>query len=229
MSPAAKTITVDGVAHALGTIAPEDMRAWREACLAALPSHKKYDVIYADPPWYYENAVPRDTPGKRLEGLVPYPMLKDAELEALPVRELAARDSVLFMWATGPCLDQAMRLVAAWGFKFKTVWKVWEKRTVHGRAVCGTGFWNRPSCEFLLVGARGKGHMKRKLSSSEQQEFASVRGAHSAKPPELREAVRAFLDVPSRIELFARDRAPGFDAWGLEVPGFFAPDPAADS
>jgi len=198
------------------------METWKRECAAAFPSGGCYQVLYADPPWQYKLA---STPGT-LNGVAPYPTMTEAELARLPVAAAAASTSVLFMWSTGPQLEQAIRVMRAWGFEYKTVFKVWLKRTQQDKPVFGTGVWSRSSAELLLVGSRGSGYTKWKTTNSEPQEFCSQRGAHSAKPDALRDAVRAFFDVPRRLELFARTLAPGFDAWGLEVPGFFAPAPS---
>lgn len=203
------------------TATPAQLAAWTKTCRDKLPVGKRtYQVILADPPWEY------DGKSKSLTGLVKYPTMSPKELMALPVGKLADESMcVLFMWATGPLLDVAIDVIRAWGFSYKTVFKVWLKRNSKaGGAVTGAGWWTRPSVEFLLCATRGSGWMKHKTTSSEPQEFESVRGIHSAKPPEIRKIVRRFLDVPRRIELFARDRAPGFDAWGLEIDGFFAKD-----
>lgn len=102
--------------------------------------------------------------------------------------------------------------------------KVWRKTNRDGSPVCSPGWWSRSSCEFLLVGvlASAKGSiLERKTTNCEPQEFASVRGGHSAKPPEITQAVADFLDVEKRLELFCRTPHPQFDSWGLEVPDFF--------
>lgn len=195
---------------------------WTKECMAKFPNkgndNHKYHVVYADPPWSYNQM------GK-VEGRTPYPTMSMAQLKALPVRDICEPTSVLFLWATNPLLDKALELIAAWGFEYKTVFKVWCKRWASGKVINGCGWWTRPSTELLLVATRGSGYMQWKQTHSEPQEFESVRGRHSEKPEEIRECVRRFFDAPGglrRIELFARTVAPGFDAWGLEVPNYFA-------
>jgi N6-adenosine-specific RNA methylase IME4 len=185
--------------------------------MRAFPTNAKYHIIYADPPWTYNKI------GRPLEGLTSYPTMTLRELKELPVPSIAAATSVLFMWSTNPLLNKAMELIEAWGFEYKTVFKVWCKRYPNGRVVNACGWWSRPSTELLLVATRGRGYMNWKQTHSEPQEFVGVQRRHSQKPDEIREAVRGFFEAPHlrRIELFARSECPGFDSWGLEVPGFF--------
>lgn len=198
------------------TVSRTRMDAWRAECLAKFPSGaKKYQVIYADPPWTYANMA------AAIEGVPKYPVMTLDALKALPVSRAADSTAVLFLWATNPLLEQAFELIRAWGFEYKTVFKTWLKRFPNGNPVMSMGYWSRPSTELLLVATRGGGYMKWKTTFSERQEHASVRGRHSEKPVEIRDQVHAFMDVPNRLELFARNAAPGWDAWGLEVPGFY--------
>jgi N6-adenosine-specific RNA methylase IME4 len=214
-------ISINGTHVSLEKVSSSQLVAWEKACADKLPVGKRtYQVILADPPWDY------DGKSVKLTGLVKYPTMTPKELMELPVGKLADPSMcVLFMWVTGPMLDVAIDVIRAWGFSYKTVFKVWLKRNSKaGGAITGAGWWTRPSVEFLLCATKGSGWTKFKTTNCEPQEFESARGIHSAKPPEIRAIVRRFFDVPRRIELFARDRAPGFDAWGLEIDGFFAQD-----
>lgn len=217
-----KALTINGEAHPVRTLSQQQIEEWKEECMAAFPLQNKYNIIYADPPWSYNQM------GK-LEGCTPYPTMSVDDLKRLPVPQIADATSVLFLWVTNPLLDKALDLMRAWGFEYKTVYKVWCKRWPNGNVVSGCGWWSRPSTEMVLVGTRGSGYMQWKQTFSEPQEFTSVRRKHSEKPDEVRESIRTFFDAPGlrRIELFARTQGPGFDAWGLEIPGFFASaDPA---
>lgn len=216
MAPKPAFISIDGQARDLAETDAAQLDAWRAACLAALPSGKKYQVVYADPPWSYRD-------NGQIEGKPTYPTMTLDDLKRLPVRGMCAPTSVLFMWATNPLLPQALEVIKAWGFEYKTVFKVWLKRSVaNDTPLCGVGWWSRPSTELVLVATRGAGYMKWKRTHSEPQEFASRRSTkHSQKPPEIRDSIANFFDVQHRIELFARDTDPRFDAWGLEVPGYY--------
>ena len=218
-----QVLTVHGIRHPIRSLTQNQIDEWKRACLARLPSANEYQVIYADPPWQYNRM------GRSLEGLTPYPTMPHDELCALPVAKLAATTSVLFLWVTNPLLEKGLEVMRAWGFEYKTVYKVWCKRWANGAMVAGVGWWSRPSTELVLVGTRGTGYMKWKQTHSEPQEFVGPKRRHSEKPDEIRESIRGFFDDDDagglrRIELFARTKGPGFDAWGLEIPGFFQSD-----
>ena len=170
---------------------------------------QKYQVIYADPPWDYQQC--------RLSGSAKkhYPTMRIEELCALPVAEIADRDCALFLWATFPQLPEALRLIQAWGFVYKTVAFVWLKQNRKALTwFFGLGFWTRSNAEICLLAT--KGHPKRQSAGIHQLVISPVE-QHSKKPDEVREKIAALMgDVP-RIELFARQQTPGWDVWGNEV------------
>jgi site-specific DNA-methyltransferase (adenine-specific) len=143
------------------------------------------------------------------------------ELKALPVESIANKDCVLFLWVSNPQLPKAFDLLAHWNFDYKTVFKVWRKTNKDGSPVCVPGWWSRSSTELLLVGAKGSPLCKWKTSNNEPQEYASTREGHSKKPDEIRNMITNFLNVSSRIEIFARSINTDWDAWGLDIPGYF--------
>lgn len=207
-------LTIGGIEHTDPDA--EQVESWKAACLRMFPQSNTYQVILADPPWTYQSM------GGSVRGKTPYPTMSTKELQSLPVSSIAATTSVLFLWATCPLLPEALQLIKAWGFTYKTVFKVWLKRTAEGKTCAGTGWWTRSSVELLLCATKGHGAMSWKRTFNEPQEHPSLRGAHSQKPEEIRRIICNFMDVESRIELFARSACPGYDAWGLEVPGFFS-------
>lgn len=170
---------------------------------------KKYAVIYADPPWGYRNR------GTRAAAARHYPTMGVDEIKALPVADIAAADCVLFLWATFPMLPEALETVRAWGFQYKTLAFCWAKRNRRSPGwFWGLGNWTRSNPEVCLLAARGR---PARASAAVHSLIEAPVGRHSAKPKEARTRIEALMgDVP-RIELFARERAPGWDAWGDEV------------
>lgn len=171
--------------------------------------NKKYKVIYADPPWRYQQ--------KNLQGTAErhYPTMSMEELYNLPVDQLADKDCVLFLWTTFPMLQEALQLIKAWGFQYKTVAFVWVKQNKKSPTwFYGMGFWTRSNAEICLLAKRGK---PQRNSAGVHQLIISPIEEHSKKPKEAREKIVKLMgDVP-RIELFARQKSEGWDVWGNEV------------
>ena len=137
------------------------------------------------------------------------------KLCALPVETLAAKDSLLFLWATFPMLPEALQLIRAWGFTFKTVAFVWLKQNRKSPTwFYGLGYWTRGNAEICLLATRG--HPKRQATNIHQFIISPVE-AHSKKPDEARDKIVSLLGDLPRVELFARQKCPGWDAWGNEV------------
>lgn len=170
---------------------------------------KKYSVIYADPPWSYRNKGTRAAADKH------YSTMSLEDIKALPVREIAADDCALFIWATFPMLREALDVIQAWGFAYKTAAFVWAKQNRRTQGwFWGLGNWTRSNAELCLLATRGK---PKRMSAGIHSLVVAPVGRHSAKPPQvLDQIVRLMGDVP-RVELFARERAEGWDAWGDEV------------
>lgn len=172
----------------------------------------KFNIIYSDPPWSF------DTYSDKGKGRSPeqhYSVMTIADICALPVSDIAAKDSILFMWATYPRLPEAFEVIRAWGFSFRTVAFTWVKLNPCGIGFAlGLGFWTRANPELCLLATRGK---PRRASGNVPNLIIAPRGRHSAKPPEVRERiVRLVGDLP-RVELFAREKAPGWLVWGNQV------------
>ena len=137
------------------------------------------------------------------------------ELCALPVAEIAAPDSALFMWATFPQLPEALRLIKAWGFNYKSVAFVWLKKNKKADSwFYGLGFWTRGNAEICLLATRG--HPKRQAADVHQFIISPIE-AHSKKPDETRDKIISLMGDLPRVELFARQTPPGWDVWGNEV------------
>lgn len=176
---------------------------------------KKYDIIYADPPWKYNSKANHKT---RFRGGAcgHYELMKMSDIEALPVTKIANNNCVLFLWTTFPYLVEQIKLFEKWGFKYKTLGFSWIKTNPKkGDPFFGVGYYAKSNCEVCLMGIKGK--MKpicNRISSC----VIAPRREHSRKPDEVRERiVKLFGDLP-RIELFARQYAEGWDCWGNEAP-----------
>lgn len=177
----------------------------------------KYQVIYADPPWRFSNYSDKwheDRPESRWVGNE-YRLMNLQDVIDLPVASIAADDAVLFLWATYPHLPDAIRVIEGWGFTYKTVAFTWVKQNKSGKGIfTGMGFWTRSNAEVCLLATRGK---PKRLSKSVRQVIISPVQRHSQKPAEARQRIFELMGDLPRIELFARERTPGWDVWGDEV------------
>lgn len=175
--------------------------------------NKKYQVIYADPPWSYRDKC---AAGNRGAGFK-YETQDIDWIKSLPVVDIADDNCVLFLWATMPLLQEALDTIAAWGFKYKTVGFTWVKKNkIKDSWFWGMGNYTRSNSEVCLLAVKGKNPPKR-ISNSVHSVVDARIEAHSKKPDEVRDRiVRLMGDVP-RIELFARNHTEGWDVWGNEV------------
>ena len=170
-----------------------------------------FEILYADPPWDYKGQLQHAGAGSRDTGgaVRHFPTLKLRDLCRLPIRDIAAEQSLLFLWATSPHLDQAIDLGKAWGFDWATVAFVWDKERVN------PGFYTMSQCELCLVFKRGRIPRPRG-TRNERQYLRQRRQRHSAKPEEARHRIERMFPTQRRIELFARGPTPGWTGWGLE-------------
>ena len=175
-------------------------------------TEKKYNIVYADPPWRYSDS------GSAGAAENHYSTMNITDICALPVKDIAASDCVLFLWTTYPMLQEAMALITAWGFRYKSIGFQWLKTNKSGRGYFfGLGRWTRGNTEPCLIAIKGKPY-KFVQSQSISQIIEHPIMRHSAKPPIVRDKIIELMgDIP-RIELFARESAAGWDCWGNEVP-----------
>lgn len=183
---------------------------------------KRYDIIYADPPWDYGGKMQFDRSSKGVEEIdltrkifissaaFKYPTLKTEVLKKIPIQEISNDDCLMFMWATSPHLQQAIGLGEAWGFEYRTVGFVWDKM-VHN-----PGKYTLSNCELCLIFKRGKIPSPRGARNV-QQLVRVPRGKHSEKPKEVLRNIELMFPSQEKIELFARKKVPGWDYWGLDV------------
>ncbi|WP_369788369.1 MT-A70 family methyltransferase [Rouxiella sp. WC2420] len=195
-----------------------------------------YQLIYADPPWRYDNVISNGAAGNH------YSTMSLTDLIRLPVWSIAADNAVLAMWYTGTHNAEAVKLAEAWGFKVKTMkgftWvklnqlaeqhinKALEAGQVEDfydfldllneQTRMNGGNYTRANSEDLLIAVRGAGLERQ--NASQKQVIYSPLGEHSEKPWEARHRLELLYGDVSRIEFFARQEVPGWDTWGDESP-----------
>lgn len=164
-------------------------------------------------------------------GGITYNTMSIEEIMKLPVQSLADKDCALFMWATMPKLKEAFQVIDAWGFTYRTCAFAWVKLNtnagfiektinkikytiIEGGVYSGMGHWTNGNAELCLFAKNGRPPRNKK--NIKQLVFSPV-GIHSAKPPEVRNRIVQLMGDVSRIELFARERAEGWDTFGNEV------------
>jgi N6-adenosine-specific RNA methylase IME4 len=174
--------------------------------------NKKYNIIYADPPWQYK-VYSKKGLGRSAESH--YPTMKLEDIQALPVGTLADDDCALFMWTTVPLLQDCFSVMSAWGFTYKTVAFVWIKQNRKSDGLFwGMGHWTRANAEICMLATKGR---PKRRSASVHQVILSHIEEHSKKPDITRDKIIELMGDLPRIELFARQKTPGWDVWGNEV------------
>lgn len=187
-------------------------------------------VVYADPPWHFktynEKGRQRSPDWRPFKGSPSkhYATMSAEEIAGLPVSDLAAPDSCLFLWICWPLLAEAMALIAAWGFEYKTCAFAWTK--AHAGQVemfrddsdvqVGMGYWTRSNSEVCLLATRGR---PKRLRADVRQAIIEPRRQHSRKPACVYERIERLVAGPY-VELFARTTRPGWKSWGNEVGKF---------
>ena len=172
---------------------------------------KKYQIIYADPPWKYQDKSKSHGGGAESH----YPVMSIKDICDLPVGDMAKKDSVLLMWTTYPQLEVAFQVIKSWGFKYKTCAFTWVKINKGGSIYMGMGRHTRANAEICLLATRGKGVGRENASIYNTQLHNRTR--HSEKPAAFREQIELLYGDKTRIELFARQKTEGWDVWGNEV------------
>ncbi len=176
----------------------------------------RYDIAYADPPWHYYGSPIKDAAaGKH------YPLMSLEELCRLDVRGILNKKAAMFLWATCPRLHFAIKLIEAWGLYYRGVAYVWVKTNRRGGIIVGQGVpptFTKPTSELLLVATTTRTGRPFPIHDLAQpQVVLQQRGAHSEKPAIFRRLIEELCGDRSRIELFARSRVAGWDAWGAEL------------
>ena len=177
---------------------------------------KKFDVIYADPPWSYEedwgNGSNEHT----------YETMSIQQIKYMPVEEIAKDKSHLYLWVTNPFLKEGLEVVESWGFEYKTT-ITWLKKYSNGKPEMGMGYYFRGCTEHIIFATKEK----KKTERNDVRNFfeavnpatSNGKGLHSQKPEKARKIIEKMSSGDDRIELFARKNPDGWTAWGDEAQG----------
>lgn len=177
---------------------------------------KKYQVIYADPPWSFGNRMyssNKNDHHREIERA--YNVMNTNDICKLPIKDITADNCALFIWTTDAHLPDALEVIKSWGFIYKTVAFIWLKKEVSGKQVCYMGQWTMKNAEIVLFATKGR--MTQYLKSRKVRQLVEAkreRTIHSKKPQEIRDKIIEMFGDLSRIELFARQRVEGWDCYG---------------
>ena len=169
-----------------------------------MSGERVFEVILADPPWRYSFSR---SPTRKIENH--YPTMTVAQIKRLGKAFPMAKNSVLFLWSTAPKLLQALEIMKAWGFDYRTQ-AVWDKR------IMGMGYWFRSQHEILLVGTKGK-FSPPNPSHRIPSMISRTRDKHSRKPEDVHLWIERAFPTARKLELFARRPRAGWTVWGNEV------------
>jgi site-specific DNA-methyltransferase (adenine-specific) len=181
---------------------------------------KKYKIIYADPPWQHSShrGSLKKARDNGIWGLADfdYNTMSLQNIKDYPVSEIAEEDSVLFLWATFPMIQQALEVMKSWGFSYRTVAFVWVKQNKGGTKIkpYGLGHYTLSNAEVVLLGRKGKFERK---ARNVQQILISPVTKHSEKPDEIKDRIVDLCGDVSRIELFARKKTKGWESNGDQL------------
>lgn len=170
---------------------------------------RSFDIIYADPPWKYNNSRTRAAAAKE------YDVLTIADLTLLPVGLKCKKDATLFLWTTSPFLPKAIALGQEWGFEYKTIGFLWAKRNKKSNTpFFGLGNWSRSNVEACLLFT--KGAPKREGKDVPQFLWHPIL-RHSEKPGVIRQRIVRLMGDKPRLEMFSRHNVPGWQSWGNQL------------
>lgn len=180
-------------------------------------TNKKYNIIYTDPPWEYKQSGSKT----KSRGMAKqhYKTMATKDICNLPIRSITTDDCICFMWATFPNIGEALKVMEAWGFEYKTAAFVWiKKNKKSGTNFWGMGAYTRANAEVCLLGISKNTKAKQVVKANNVHSvIESSIEEHSKKPDETRERIIKLLGEIPRIELFARQQVQGWDCWGNEV------------
>jgi len=176
------------------------------------PTDKKYNIIYADPGWSYNDKCRSGSRGSEFK----YKCMLLDDICSLPVKNITANDAWLFLWVTMPQLPNAFKVIESWGFKFKCCGFMWAKRCKKNQNKWhfGMGSYTRANGELCLLATKGK---PKRVSAAVSMLIEAPVEKHSQKPSIVRDKIVELCGDLPRIELFARDKISGWDCYGDEI------------
>jgi N6-adenosine-specific RNA methylase IME4 len=177
----------------------------------------KYDVLLIDPPWSYHGQQDKWGAAAKF-----YPTMTDDELQAMPIKNLLTDKAVIFIWATAPRLDAAIKLIDAWGLHYRGVAFTWVKTKKDGSTPIGARGVRpsivKPTAEFVLAASNiAKGRPIPIADESIKHIVLAPTQEHSRKPNQVHERINALYPEASKLELFARRPYEGWQVWGNEI------------
>jgi len=190
---------------------------------------KKYQIIYADPPWEYKNNrsslrnIGRGSNNETKQGRLPYPSMSLENIESLNINPFLDKNCALFLWTTTPYLEKSFKVIKSWGFEYKTIAFCWLKtyqsrkpKTLeyYLKSVYGMNYYTKLNFELCLLAIKGK---MTPISHRVSGQIIAPRKLHSQKPDEAKERIVELFGDLQRVELFARQKTEGWDVWGNEV------------
>lgn len=175
---------------------------------------KKYQIIYADPPWQYKVWSKKGN-GRSAESHYKTMNIEDIINLKYFINAISDENCILFIWVTYPCLREGLKVIEAWGFKYKTCGFTWVKRNKKANSwFWGMGYWTRANSELCLIATKG---IIKRISRKVHQIIDTPIEEHSRKPAIVRDKIVELVGDLPRIELFAREKVTGWDSWGNEI------------
>lgn len=171
----------------------------------------KYQIIYADPPWSYNDKALAGNRGACCK----YDVMNIEDIKNLPIHNLTDENCILFMWVTMPKLNECFDVIKAWGFEYKTCAFTWVKKNKKSDSwFWGMGRWTRANAEICLLATKGN---PKRISAKVHSVIDTPIEGHSKKPDITRDRIVELVGDLPRVELFARQKANGWDSWGNEI------------
>tara|TARA_B100001094_G_scaffold104252_1_gene100539 strand:- start:429 stop:989 length:561 start_codon:yes stop_codon:yes gene_type:complete len=171
--------------------------------------NKKYNIIYADPPWQYKRNGNHSAESK-------YNVMSLDAIKDLPVNNIAEDNSHLYMWVTNPFISEGLEVCKSWGFEYKTL-LTWVKTYKDGSPIMGMGYYFRGATEHIIFGVKGK---KLCQNKNTKNIFFNKQREHSRKPDFVKDMIVKCSGDFSRLELFAREESENWDSWGNDTQKF---------